>query len=338
MKDFINKFKKFLTPTQAASWQTFLYLAAFSWAVSFVATGFAQVFIIQMGWFFLIIAVWWLIYVDDIQKALTFLGFFYGPWIVGALICVFLFGNWSAYPDALPYVVWPIISTIVAAIRPKYFIKPGPTFKVPDANGRQELIILLLSNLVLSCWFQLHFALQDLLVEYPSLNIDKFDRSAFVVKVSSQEQTVIKGSTILGLAEAEVEAELEGRPWSEVEKWLYEVNDRIQPIEAAVKRQIAPSKENDLWHLRSKVVSGSPDYDLRLFAVWRGPSSKSTGYHLSKSCQIQQVRGRVRISEAVQSTDDPSDLSAPVTQAVGTIQCGTNSPPIFERDPTLARS
>ncbi|MBW4523175.1 MAG: DUF5357 domain-containing protein [Scytolyngbya sp. HA4215-MV1] len=337
MKDFIDKFKKFLTPAQAASWQTFIYLAAFSWAVSFAATGFAQVFIIHIGWLFLIIAVWWLIYVDEIQKALTFQGFFYGPWIVGALICVFLFGNWSAYPDALPYVVWPIVSFIVAAIRPKFFIKPGPIFKIPDAAGRQDLVILLLCNLVLSCWFQLHFSMQDLLVEYPSLSIDKFDRSAFVVKVSSQEQTATKGDTMLGLAEAELESELEGRPWAEVEKWLYDAKDHMQAVEAAVKRQIAPSKENALWHLRSKVLSGRPDYDLRLFAIWQGPSSKSTGYHLSKSCQIQQVRGRVRVSDDAQS-NDPSNLSAPVTQAVGKIQCDTSSPPIFEPDPTLVRS
>lgn len=348
MKDILDRLQKLVNPEQAASWQTFIMLSLLSWLVSYLVVTpvealLAQLFpeqaeqlqlvyfdgipvqdiISNLGWIFLIIGVWWFTYTDDkklnIKKTLTFENFFIGPWITGALICVYLFGEWEQRPLSLPFVMWPLISVTIAVI-PK-FIAVGPKFQIPKGAGdRQEIIILVLSNLVLSCWFQLYFSVQNLLLDYPSLLSDNFERSAFVIKLDSQNQRTARGVTMLNLSEALVETDLEGRPWSEVERWLFELDQQIVRVDQAVREQLSPISENRLWSLGGQVRSGQ-GYVLDLIAQWFGPSSGPSGYYLTKSCQItqiQQQRSTTRVA--------PTQSSLP---PVGRVECGTIQGPFL---------
>jgi hypothetical protein len=361
--EIINKvlsyLKSFFFPDQPASWQTFIGLSILSWVTSYLiilpledlilrlspdlnnvfgessySSPVVENIISSLGWIFLIIGVWWFTYDDKlkIKQSLSPFGFFIGPWITGAIICAFIFGDWEDHPPSLPFIVWPIISVFIAVL-PK-FIKPGPAPKTPEPSVRQEVIILVLSNLVLSCWFQLYFSIQNLVVDYPSLMADDFRRSAFVMNLEPQLPSATRGVSILNLAEATLRSELAGQQWSDVERWLIEVDERVQPLEKAVKDQLSPVDENRLWDLEARVFQGNPDYDLRLFAIWRGPSSAPTGYYLTKSCQVAQVRGRAAV------VPDPSGLSRtnvtrPSPVAVSDIQCDGVSAPVFDR-PDLA--
>lgn len=349
--------KKLFVPKESASWQTFIGLSILSWITSYLiilpledairrifpnladfvgeasySSPIVEEVVSSLGWIFLIIGVWWFTYVDDkdlpVKKNLSPGGIFIGPWITGALICIFIFGDWEGHPPALPYILWPIISVIIHSL-PK-FIKPGPAPKLPEPDVRQEVIIAVLFNLVVSCWFQLHFSIQNLAVDYPSLMADNFSRSAFVTSLEPRVQGASRGVSLLNLAESALRNELEGQRWSEVERWLLQVDQEVIPLEQLVKEQLSPVDENRLWRLRGRVFQGNPDYDLRLFAIWQGPSSAATGYYLTKSCQVTQVRGRAAVIA------DPSGIARtptaqPLPVAVSDINCEPASAPVFDR-------
>lgn len=337
LQDLFKQIRDFLAPSydyggkrsyRWDSWQTFLWLAVFSAFMSSLARGEIQNIISSFGWVFLILGVWWYVYQEPVKKTLTIGGLFLGPWIVGALTCVFLFGSWRGANDSVPYVAWPPISFIYAAL-PK-FIKSDPKTQepkfpvIPAPPVRQELVILLLSNLILSCWFQFNFSLQSWLQSYPSLAAEDFRSSAFVYKLNSEGRGNSRGNLVLELAETQLKEELRGQPWSEVERWLLDLDQNMTELDQDVRQQLADSPENGLWHLKGRVVSGV--YDLELQAVWSGPSASPGGYYLTKSCQITQVR---------RPTLAPTASGR--SQAIASVRCGPTSDLVFD-EPASTRS
>ena len=300
---------KALKPPKPDSWQTLLLISVFSWAMALLPESlFLQGFIATCAWFFLIPGIHWFLHEEkfkffgstiDVKKGLTINGIWLGPWITGALVCMLLF---SELPDnrlSLGFICWPPISAMIAAL-PK-FIAIGPKYKTPDPAGRQELVILLLTNLLLSCWFQLFFVTQSWLNDYPSLLTQDFKRSAFVVKFASN-RSQSRGAAILDQAETIVREQLDGKPWSQAERWLFDLKPSMRQVEATVMEQLPPVKENELWHLDGQVLPRT-EYQLQMMAVWQGPSADGSGYYVMKPCQITRMADpRRSLAQTVTST------------------------------------
>lgn len=295
--EIFKQLRKTLTPPKPDSWQTLLWLSVFSWAMSLLPVSqLIQGFIATCAWIFLIPGIHWFMHEEkfkvfdltiNVKKGLTINGIWLAPWITGALVCILLFSGITDERDRthITLLFWAPLSAIIAAL-PK-FIAMGPKVKKPDPPGRQELVILLLTNLLLSCWFQLFFLTQSWLVDYPSLLTEDLSKSAFVVKFVNNRPPS-RGVTILEQAETVLKEELDGQSWSQVERWLLNLQPQMQQLENVVMTRIAPVKENALWHLQGQVLPRT-EYQMQMMAVWQGPSADGTGYHLIKPCQMTRV-------------------------------------------------
>jgi hypothetical protein len=314
---------KLIIPKKWDSAKTLIWLSVFSWAMSLLTRSSIQSFIAFCGWLLLIPGIHWLMHEEKkIKEFLTIEKIFIGPWITGALICFFLF----ATPENLPGIMvvsWPIISAIIAAL-PK-FIKSGPAYKVPDPPVRQDLIIMVLFNLLLSCWIQLCYSTQVWLAQYPSFQADDLTNSSFVVKTQSNESAVSQGFDILRQAEAALKESLQGQSWSQVERWLVDFDDRIHDLNEQIIDRLPPKAENAYWQVEGRVLPG--EYNVQLFAVWKGPSSNNLGYHLAKTCQISQgVPANMRTPW---QTLSPVENVAPNSQVdAATVSCDPATKPI----------
>ena len=294
MITIFDQIRKRLQAPSWASWQTFISLSVFSVIVASMTNSPIQAIIANFGWVFLVIGVWWFTYDETVKKKLTFNGLFTGPWIVGAIVCLWLFGSWNGAPTPASFISWPPVSALLWSI-PRFIksddTKKTPTYTVPKSSDRQDIVLMLLGNLVISCWFQLHFLLQDWLVAYPTIRSDDFRRSAFVVELYPENQPDIQGISLLDAAEQSLKTRLEGKPWAEVERWLSpeQLNQEIPKLAADAQTKMPRLSENNLWNLRGRVLPDS-QYTLELQAIWQGPSAKTEGYYITKACQITQSR------------------------------------------------
>jgi hypothetical protein len=182
--------------------------------------------------------------------------------------------------------MWPIISAVLAGL-PK-FIKAGPEYKIPDVGDRLYLVNLLLINLLFSCWFQLYFSTQTWLTQYPSLVTEDLRRSQFFVRLQQQFIAVPRGGEILNQAESGLKKNLEGQPWSQVERYLLNFNEQAQTLGTVTIAQMPTLAENSFWRIAGKVLPEG-EYKVQLFAIWNGPSADNQGYHFSKICNINRV-------------------------------------------------
>jgi len=326
MITFLDQIRKRLQAPSWASWQTFVTLSVFSVIVAGMTNPPIQAIIANFGWVFLVVGVWWFTYDETVKKKLTFNGLFTGPWIVGAIVCLWLFGSWNGAPTPASFISWPPVSALLWSI-PR-FIKTDPDEKtpiytVPAPAARQDIILMLLINLVISCWFQLHFLLQDWLIAYPTLRSDDFGRSAFVVELYPESQPDIKGINLLESAEQSLKTRLEGKPWAEVERWLSpeQLNQEIPKLAADAQTKMPLLSENNLWNLRGRVLPDT-QYTLELQAIWQGPSAQTEGYYITKACQITQGRKTGALADL-----EANLSSGSTSRSIGTVKCEAPSKP-----------
>ena len=301
--DFWNWLKKTFRPPSAFSWETLILLSLFSWYMSWLANniepdGFVANLLINFAWIFLILGVFWGTTAANQfrigYKYPTNPGFPLSPWITGAIVSLYIFGRSGEVPrEALIY--WPIISAIIAVIPD--FWGDGFRLKSPPLNKRQNIVVLFCTQILLSCWFQFYFVVQDWLVQYPSLLADNFNQSAFVVKRDSAQSVTPRGALLLNALEPKLTQQLDGKPWPQVERSLLKGQREklINTLEKQSKRQIKEVEEDELWKVTSNVSSRASGYNLDLRANWQGPRAnpqRSQAYSLTKSCQITQVSPR----------------------------------------------
>lgn len=331
MNEVFKEIRNRVKPPQWASWQTLLFLSIFSALVAALTTSpqpqIAQRIISSFGWLFLVLAVWWFTYEPNVKKKLTFFNLFIGPWIVGALICIWFFGTIEGrtVPTQAAFISWPPISSIIWAA-PK-FVKSdsktkSPIYSNPNKGHRQDIILVLLANLILSCWFQFSFQVNNWLAQYPSLRADDLSRSAFVWRPEQVDKATAlsRGADMLNLAAQGVRDELEGKPWSQVERWLEQLDQQLPRLQQQVRAGLPRVAEADLWKLDTRVLSDA--YDLQLRAVWTGPTSRPGGYELTRTCRISQARRQGPSTQF--NFNDPSapPATAPTRpKVVGTVQC-----------------
>jgi len=287
-----------LKPPQAFSWQTLVWLSVFAWLLSFLTvTEVVEEILSWLGWLFLTFGVGWATW----DTRINFFGWMVrpGPWLAGALACTLLFWREGADPLPLAVTLWPIVSATIAIV-PRFF--PRLTFTLPDPAARQDILVLLLMSLLLSCWFRFHFLVQDWLADYPSVLADDFSNSGFVVTVSDAlPENDSRGKLLLENVATEVEQQLEGIPWSETERWLFERDERIVGVQQQVVSTVQTRTEDSLWNLQALVPPQTRQdaYTLLLRARWLGPSSRPGGYLLEMSCEVRQVSNPVLLQAGV---------------------------------------
>lgn len=331
MIEILIRMRDRVRPPQWGSWQTLILLSVFSAIVASLTTSpppqFAQRIISSFGWVFLILGVWWFVYEPNVKKKLTFFNFFLGPWIVGALICIYLFGTIEGrtVPTEAAFISWPPISAIIWSA-PK-FVKSDPATKSPIYSNptierRQEIILVLLANLLISCWFQLYFQVQHWLGDYPNLQNEDFNRSAFLWRPQrvNRSAALSYGTEMLNTATDVVNEQLEGKPWSEAERWLEQLDRRVPQLRDTVQSRLPPVAESKLWDLNAKVVSNA--YDLQLIAAWLGPTSRPQGYQLSRTCRIAQGRKLGPPSQFNFNNPAPPATAPARTRTIATVKCG----------------
>lgn len=305
---FIKKTVNFFIPPTVFSYQTLILLSIFSHLMSFLATGIVRKFFIGMVGVFLVLGVYWgttsnkklWLYRDEKAKPKKE-GLPLSPWITGVIVCIYLFITFprlifGSIPESggqAALVSWPIISAIIAAA-PFFMRLEGEelTAKTPPPPKRQSLVILFGINILLSCWFQFYFLIQNWLTQYPSLLADDFQQSAFVERVIPTLPVAPRGVEILNAMEPPLQEQLNGKLWSEVEKLLLkeEREKWVTSIAEQAKTKLSPLKEDRLWEVTSDVSSRESGYNLELQAIWQGPrSQEGKSYPIQKSCQITQV-------------------------------------------------
>ncbi|AFY67599.1 DUF5357 family protein [Geitlerinema sp. PCC 7407] len=321
MKLILALLKRLFLPPTWVSWQTPILLSLLAWVMSLPAGPLAREILAVAAWIFLIIGVSW---IAASQEKLAIGTIPLWPWLTSALICLFLFGSQSDTVPSYAVVSWPIISAIIFTLLA--FVERGTRFKIPDAAVRQQLIILVLSQLLVSCWLQFYFLLGTWLEAYPSLLADSFRRSAFVVSLAEELPEPEGGVLLLNQAERVFQERMENRPWPEVERWLVDIRSdstALEAFEEAVFRPLnsplSPSRERELWHLRLNIVGQERSYQMPLEAVWLGPTSMAEQVRvLQRTCEVSRVR------EQQEGERQPAGQTGgqPIFETVGNVECG----------------
>jgi hypothetical protein len=302
----LGEVRRVLTPATWDSWQALVWISVFSWAVSFLATGpNVQGIIASIAWIFLIAGLHWAMHDKEVEKRLTFgpRKLFIGHWITGGLISVFLFGGLFDRDPSYVFVYWFPLSALVA-IAPK-FIKRGPAVNRPAPGARQDIVILVLINLLVSCWFQLYFTTQGWVQRYPNLFPSTIDSRP---SQSLSEAVRSTGVAFLDQAEAGLRTNLAGLPWPQVERWLLNLNSNLQAISDASKLKLGTGSEP--WRLEGRLTPGQ-EYQVQLWGVWRDPKTQTDREYLLKTCAVD----RKPISSATPTT------------LVAAVRCGTTETP-----------
>lgn len=331
MKNFFDQFQTRFKDIPQFSGTTALLLGIFSWLVYLlIQEPAAKELVALTGWFFIIVGTDWVLYKKTVEIPLLGLKITYGPWLTGALLSFALYSNRFFIQDVPTALVsWPLLSGIIAAI--PFILKTGPKIKKFDdfiLFERQYLVLLALISILLSCWIQFHFVLDNLLVQYPSLLADtNIDKSAFIVRLTPPP--VSKGVNILETAEAMIRdelrrGELRGRSWADGQRFLRNVQTPNSSIHPRILAPVIAQKvfggtpgieEAPLWAYNAEFApsnidnapgSQSPWYGaLILQALWRGPSSQPNGYTLKKTCRVP----REPDAPTVRGLERPKELS-----------------------------
>jgi hypothetical protein len=309
-EDVYGRIRRLLVPPKAYSWQTLIYLSLFSWIMSYFATeGLVKDIIAFLGWMFLIAGTAW--YTTDSPILIPNTSMPLGSLITGFLVSVFAFGHpheitvaetWSIWSIVLvtprTVVFWPTFSALITAI-PEFFEGSGTDSKtqLPKTEDRQRVIVLIACCMVLSCWLQLYFLVDSWVAEYPSLQVDNFERSSLVVKTDPSTKTPENGVLILNKLEPLVKGRLAAKSWSEVEIWLKNANQEVAELgKQVIDKHLEKFDEKALWHVEPRIVNIKTrkkldGYRLDLLSIWTGPSSNSRRYYLRKSCRISPIAG-----------------------------------------------
>lgn len=322
MEFLINLFKwlrNLLTPPKAFSWQTLILLSLFSYIMSYLATGLVENMLANFGWIFLIVGVGW---GTSRDKRLYISGVPLSPWITGALVCIFIFGNFPGANSRLALISWPPVSAFIAAL-PEFFDK-RLILKLPPPASRQKLVIMFGSNLLVSCWFQFYFVMQSWVQEYPSVLVDDFSKSTFAVNLESQPNVTPRGALILDLMEPQLSEQLDNKPWSEVERWLLERENQLAATRKQVLKEVPKAEEDVWWDFKSEVLSSKSGYNLQLREIWKGPRSQPENYVIEKTCMINQVYPQP-------DTDTKPVEANARSGAIAQVQCYPASPPRWQK-------
>lgn len=310
--------RKILIPPKAYSWQTFIYLSIFSWIMSYCATGYIRDIIALFGWLFLIAGTAWYTTDDPLRVPGTFMPI--GAVITGFLVSVFAFGNQQDVITPRTIVLWPTISALITAI--PEFIEGNDIdskTRIPKPDDRPKIIVLVASCMIISCWLQFYFVMDNWLKQYPTLLSEDFARSSFVFTRIEPQKIPTNGVIILDRLQPLVEEQIADKPWSEVERWLIEANVNVGRLGMQVlDNNLSQYEEKELWRVEPRVFNIKSGYRLDLLSIWTGPTANPRGFFLRKSCLIDPIAAAPRTTTTNRRIPEDKNI-------VAEIQCDRSS-------------
>lgn len=286
MKDIFVKIWEIFKPPRAYCWQTLFRLSLFSALMSAIARGFIGEIIAILGYFLLIVSLAWLGIESRWQST---------PWLVAALICTLLWGLLKIQPQIL-ILLWFPLSAIVASLAS--FISQNLEFKLPLPKEGQGIMILLEIQILLACWVQFYFLCNDWLQQYPSLLLEDFSKSQFVLSMDFSPLSQPRGRLILEGMQRLLEQKVNNRPWIEVRAWLQESDreDFISTFQKNILEELDAPLEDSLWKLESQLSATSSGYQFKLSAQWQGPRSHKINDIAELICNIRKEEDIARIA------------------------------------------
>ncbi|MEO0351749.1 MAG: DUF5357 family protein [Cyanobacteria bacterium P01_A01_bin.15] len=312
IRDAISQIRGLITPPRYLSWQTLLLLSLFSWLMATLAevggaTPFTVTVLSTGSWLFLTVAIWWGLSLNPVMIGDISIS----PWITAAVICVFVFNPWTTERMQLAMGFWPVIATLLVAI--PHFFHWNFDWTLPPASVRQDLIVLLLVNLLLSSWILFYFRVQHWFNDYPSLIAENLDNSAFVYRFGADTNNASQADLLLSSAATSLAQQLNDTPWPRVERWLLNLDNSIDSVADNIVLNAA--KERVFWSLDApRPQSISNGYQLRLRANWLGPTAKQNGYYAEKVCTILPRTLQPRGSAEGQPEQPEQPAPTPVAQ------------------------
>ncbi len=332
MKAVLQDIRNTLQPKRWDSWQTLMLMAIFSAVLGSLATDLAQIIISSCGWIWLILSVWWIVY--EYKKQLTIGFWFPGPWIISGLIVLFLSSTFPRIPKSALLILWAPLSAAIDVL-PNFIqsnsVSKEPEWAQPNLNKRQGILLLVLTHLLIACWVQFYFLLQNWLTAYPSLRAENLGRGNFIVNI--QPEATNRGRDILKLSEAALRDELKDKSWPEVERWLLETNRSMAKLQDEVKirlgQQAVRFPEDDWWRLGGKVTGG--EYDFELQAYLQRPNTQRPGRNVTMLCRINPTTIPLPPEKIAIRTEDINlrevAKNLPRFKTIAKIKCETPSDP-----------
>ncbi|MEM6451244.1 MAG: DUF5357 family protein [Cyanobacteria bacterium P01_D01_bin.105] len=338
VKAYFEQVRTLLWPTKYLAWQSFLRLSLFSWLVATILaylngeSYFPVDVLSTLSWMFLTSAIWWAI--DENKDKFKAYGFYFGPWITGAVLCIFLFRPWEDNRARWAISCWPLISTAIMAL--PNFVNWELKVSAPKKDQQQSLVMTLLANLLLTSWILFFFRVQDWVANYPSLLVSELDKSAFVYDfVADRERESGARAQGIPLIESTANAiigELNGQPWYQTERWLYTRQSRLEAIALRMVDNLEAPDERDFWRMAvpqpRRLGEG---YLLTLRADWLGPVAGEQSFYVEKTCKItpeDRPRSAADTGSDDSSQDAASGGSAQQVTRVTAVDCGEDLPPI----------
>ncbi len=310
IEDIYARIRRILVPPKAYSWQILIYLSVFSLLMSSLAIGYVKDIIALFGWLFLIAGTAW--YTTDNPLFIPSTNMPVGAVITGFLVSVFAFGREEDIITTRTIVLWPTISAIITAI-PEFFEGTGTDSKaqIPKLEERQKIIILLASCMVISCWIQFYFVTENWLRQYPSLQVDNVNHSAFVVRNEPAIKIPNNGLIILDKLQPQVILQVDEQPWSQVEQWLINAPQIVSNLgKEIIQKNLAQYEEKSLWRVEPRIYNVKSGYNLDLLSIWSGPSANPAGYYLKQSCRIDPIAaGTNNSTTIVKNTDQKNTIA-----------------------------
>ncbi|MEL6554506.1 MAG: DUF5357 family protein [Cyanobacteria bacterium J06621_11] len=331
-QDINKQARELLVPKAYFSWQTLLLLSAFSLfiagALEYIeGPEFVAIRILTtLSWIFFTVAVWW--WLSQI-KNLKVYEFPIYPWIVGVVLCCFLFRPWRDEERLrLALSSWPMISVGVMAL--PWFVSWDLKLKKLDDLAKKSLITTTLVNLLLSSWIIFHFMIQSWALNYPSLLLNGVGDSFFIYDFAVERDQPSQGGVLLERMADDIEKELTDQPWYQAERWLYTRAPRLETIFEDSLNSLDAPNEDVFWQLDvAEPRQVDEAYWLDLRANWTGPTARGSEFYLEKGCKIFPVNTPRPVAR--------EDNEPQPTTKVARVDCGEDVPtekflkPISER-------
>jgi len=294
--------QKNLLPPQFVHWKTILLISLFLFLMSVVEINNQELktILADFSWIFLTIGVGW----RTNQPPFLLQGISISPWIIGALISVFLSSKLVADRQSLAVIFWPLISVSLAVII--RFIQSDRKLQNPPPLIRPIFLIIILTHVLISCWLAFHFLVQGWLAAYPSLLAEDFSKSSFVISLKPQSLTNSRGMLMIKLMEAQLNIKTRNQSWEKVEAWLISMSKKEISLRDEIFKKIPPLPENSLWDLQTEIIQGQSHYQIKLLAIWQGPSTRLGGYTLTKSCEVTKMVNHTTVTCQPIKVDHPT--------------------------------
>ena len=283
-------FNNIKNPPQVYSWQTFILLsfisiafAGLSFLINFLngitEINFVQNLIANFGFIFLIIAISWI----SVEQ-----NWLIRPWLIGGLICLFIYGNFSNIPLYILLIIFPLIASIIAVF--PYFINRRLDFHWVNEYYRLKVILILGIHLMFSCWIQIYFLLNNWIDQYPTLLSDDLSKSSFVININPSSYP--RGIYLLDQIKSIFNTQLNNKQWLIAQKWLQKnamnSND-IMKLKQKIIEKDTPLLEDTLWNLEFQTKQIPSGYSIKIKAIWKGPKVSENEYFCQTICVLQPL-------------------------------------------------